>query len=49
MIMINYFHIEVTGLYGFFLSFSFVFKSEGERCTTWAPHLPSGGQQEGRS
>lgn len=26
-----------------------VFKSEGERCSTWTPHLPSGGQQEGRS
>lgn len=27
----------------------FVVKSEGEICTTWTPHLLSGGQQEGRS
>lgn len=47
--MINYFHIEVTGLYVFVFLLFFVFKSEGERCTTWTPHLPSDGQQEGRS
>lgn len=48
--MINYFHIEVTGFVCFFFVLFFVFKSEGERCTTsWTPHLPSGGQQEGRS
>ncbi len=42
--------LRSRGLYVFFLFFFFVFKSEGERCTTsWTPHLPSGGQQEGRS
>lgn len=40
---------RVCKFFFFFLSSFFVFKLEGERCTTWTPHLLSDGQQEGRS
>lgn len=49
MIMINYSTLRsrVCMLLIFFVFFRL--KSEGERCTTWTPHLHLDGQQVGKS